>query len=286
MGRFFNYNLKNIARIYDRLRKPQGVDVIAGLLHVHCKKPFQNIYLLDAGCGTGQHSQALLKMGIGEITLLDASPQMLSFAKEKLRSREYTKHKRVHTIVAAFPPFPFKDASFDAIMFNQSLHHLDDIRDGKNYPKLEQTLTDAKRILRQRGVLILSTVLSTTVRESIWYLQCQSEIKEKLAKTHLSVHQYMNMFDKHGFQCETAINLLTAAGANIYLNHSDPESILDEDWRQASSMFGIATDAETEEIISAIYDKKENGTLEEFVRENDHTNKRGFVTLFACMSKY
>lgn len=282
MGRFFKYNLKNIARIYDRLRKPQGVDVIAGLLHVHCKKPFQNIHLLDAGYGTGQHSQALLKMGIGEITLLDASPQMLTVAKEKLKSREYTKHKRVHTIVAAFPPFPFKDASFDAIMFNQSLNHLDDIRDGKNYPKLEQTLTDAKT---QRGLLIISTVLSTTVRESIWFRRCQSEIKEKLAKTHLSVTQYMDMFDKHGFQCVTAINLITAAGENINLNYSDPESILDEDWRQASSMFGIATDAEIEEMISAIYDKKENGTLEQFVKENDHMNKRGFVTLFACMLK-
>ena len=161
---------------------------------------------------------------------------------------------------------------------------MDDIQDGKNYPKLEQTLEDAQRILRHRGMLIKSTVLSTTVRESIWFLQMQSKIKEKLAKTHLSVNQYIDMFDKHGFECVTAMNRLTASGANIYPIFLDPESILDEDWRQASSMFGIATDDEIEMMVSAIIEKKENGTLELFVKENDHTNKRGFVMLFACKS--
>ena len=129
---------------------------------------------------------------------------------------------------------------------------MDDIRDGKIYPRLEQTLEDAHRILRHKGMLIISTVLSTTVRESIWFLQMQSEIKEKLAKPHLSVNQYIDMFDKYGFQCITVMNLLTALGANIYPNYLDPESILDEDWRQASSMFGIATDAEIEKMVSAI----------------------------------
>ena len=43
MSRFFNYNAANMARLYDRMRKPHGVDVIAGLLHVHCNKPFQVI---------------------------------------------------------------------------------------------------------------------------------------------------------------------------------------------------------------------------------------------------
>ena len=78
---------------------------------------FQNIHLLDAGCGTGQHSKALLNMGLGGITLLDASPEMLTVAEENLG--KYTKHKKAHIIEAAFPPFPFKDDAFDAIMFNQ-----------------------------------------------------------------------------------------------------------------------------------------------------------------------
>ena len=49
-------------------------------------------------------------------------------------------------------------------------------------------------------------------------------------------------------------------------------------------MFDIGTDSEIEEMVSAIIDKKEAGTLDSFVKENDHTNKIGFVTFYACKS--
>ena len=35
MSRFFNYKNTKIAKTYDRLRNPNGVEAIAGLLHVH-----------------------------------------------------------------------------------------------------------------------------------------------------------------------------------------------------------------------------------------------------------
>lgn len=264
------------------MRKPPGVDVISGLLQVHCNKQFQNIHILDAGCGTGQHSKALLGMGIVEITLIDASPHMLAVAKEALK--KHSQQQKAHIVEATFPSFPFQDNTFDAIMFNQVLHHLDDTRDGENYPRLEHTLEDARRILKNKGVLIISTTLSSTIRESIWFLQLQANIREKLIKTYPSVDQYIEFFHKHGFRCVTAMNLLNATGVDIYPNYLDPESILDEEWRQATSIFGIATDTEIKEMESVVLDKKKDGTMEVFVHANDHTHKRGLVTLFACIS--
>ena len=38
MSRFFNFNSPYIARLYDSTRTPMGVDIIAGLLHVYCRK--------------------------------------------------------------------------------------------------------------------------------------------------------------------------------------------------------------------------------------------------------
>ena len=167
----------------------------------------------------------------------------------------------------------------------QSLHHLDDVRDGENFPKLEQALEDAQRVLRPTGVLIISTVLSTTLRESVWFLQLQSDFREKLSKTMLSTDQFMDIFNRHGFQCLTAMNLLTSTDTLIYPTFLDPDSILDGDWRHAINIFDIATDAEINQLISAILGKKENGTLDPFVKDNDHTNNRGLVTIFACISK-
>ena len=38
MSTIFNYDVPGVARSYDRLRQPFGVDVVAGLLQVHCGK--------------------------------------------------------------------------------------------------------------------------------------------------------------------------------------------------------------------------------------------------------
>ena len=81
------------------------------------------------------------------------------------------------------------------------------------------------------------------------------------------------------------MNLLTSTDTLIYPTFLDPDSILDGDWRQAINIFDIATDAEINQLISAILGKKENGTLDPFVKDNDHTNNRGLVTIFACISK-
>ena len=41
MSHIFNYNFPDVARKYDTMRIPQGVNIISGLLQVHCCKPLQ-----------------------------------------------------------------------------------------------------------------------------------------------------------------------------------------------------------------------------------------------------
>lgn len=284
MSRFFNYSAPHIAKLYDRLRSPMGVDVIAGLLHVHCRKPLKDIHLLDAGCGTGQPAKALLDHGIGKITLLDASKEMLTVAKEKL-SHDID-DKRIDAIVeTTLPNLPFADRTFDSVLFYQSLHHLDKFGDGRTYPVLEQALTETHRVLKKDGVLLITTDLSSTVRESLWFLQAHACIREKIAQTYMPVQLYISLFQKHNFKCVSAVNLLTAAGENFYNNYFDPESPLSADWRRATSVFDIATDQEIKEMEGFLLDKKRKGTLEKFMIEHDHTQDRGHGTLFAYIAQ-
>ena len=53
--------------------------------------------MLDAGCGTGKYAKDLLNLGIGKITLLDASPEMIAVAKENLN--DAIKDTRIDMIV-------------------------------------------------------------------------------------------------------------------------------------------------------------------------------------------
>lgn len=284
MSRFFSYDDPHIARIYDRSRSLMGVDVIAGLLHVHCRKPLKDIHLLDAGCGTGQPAKALLDHGLGKITLLDASREMLTVAKEKLS--DAIEDKRIDAIVdTTLPNLPFADRTFDAVLFYQSLHHLDKFGDGRTYPVLEQALTGTHRVLKEDGVLLIMTDLSSTVRESLWFLQAHVGIREKIAQTYMPVQQYISLFQMHNFKCVSAVNLLTATGDNFLNDYFDPEGPLKDEWRRATSVFDIATDEEIKEMEGFLLDKKRKGTLEKFMIEHNHTQDRGYGTLFAYIAQ-
>ena len=78
---------------------------------------FQDIHILDAGCGTGHYTEALVDKGLGKVTMIDASAEMLSVAKKKLKTAIDTKVID-NVIQVKMPPLPFEDGTFDAVMFN------------------------------------------------------------------------------------------------------------------------------------------------------------------------
>ena len=75
------------------------------------------MHVLDAGCGTGNYAVSLIKHGVGKLTLLDASEEMLNKARDKIK--DAVKQNVVVDIVkAVMPTLPFEDNSFDVILFS------------------------------------------------------------------------------------------------------------------------------------------------------------------------
>ena len=73
--------------------------------------------MLDAGCGTGHYAQSLIDIGIGKMTLLDASSEMLTVAKEKLN--DAIVNNVVDAVVRAkLPVLPFAEKSFDVVLYS------------------------------------------------------------------------------------------------------------------------------------------------------------------------
>ena len=70
--------------------------------------------MLDAGCGTGNYSKDLLKMGVGHVTMFDASEGMLNKAREKIEPYK----DKVTIQQGVLPDLPFPDGTFDVVMFN------------------------------------------------------------------------------------------------------------------------------------------------------------------------
>jgi ubiquinone/menaquinone biosynthesis C-methylase UbiE len=95
-------------------------DVEAAILKRMTARPIQN--LLDAGTGTGRMLE-LLAPHAGRAVGVDVSPDMLAIARDRLL-RENLKNAQVR--LADIYRLPFTADRFDAVLFHQVLHYLDD----------------------------------------------------------------------------------------------------------------------------------------------------------------
>jgi ArsR family transcriptional regulator len=95
----------------------------------------------DLGCGTGQVA-ATLALHVQKLIAVDASAEMLSAARERLRA-----HENVIIRQGVLERLPIEDESLDAAVFLLVLHHL---------PDPTAALAEAARVLRPQGKLLIT----------------------------------------------------------------------------------------------------------------------------------
>lgn len=101
--------------------------------------------VLDVGCGTGTLSLAAWRrvQPAGEVTGVDASPEMIQLARRKAKRNRAD--AQFH--VALIEELPFPDGTFDAVLSSFMLHHLpDDVK--------EKGFQEIKRVLKPHGRFI------------------------------------------------------------------------------------------------------------------------------------
>lgn len=278
MSTYENYN--EVSKTYDDQRGATGSDVIAAMIQFYCKRPLKELHILDAGCGTGNYSLDLLKYGVGHVTLFDASSGMLDKAKTKLA--EYIASGRVAGITEGkMPPLPYADNTFDAVMFNLVLHHLDPDSNNESYATAEQVLTEGRRVLKPSGVIIITTVLKECAERCIWFTQLNRELTARFCKIMPSLEQIASILETSGLKIEQKMNIL---GDELFKGYHNYEGPLDWTWRSCISYWTYATDEEIESVKERVLELKASGELERWCKEHDHVAYCGFVTLLICRS--
>jgi ubiquinone/menaquinone biosynthesis C-methylase UbiE len=101
--------------------------------------------VLDVGCGTGTLAIAATYRvgGLGSVTGVDASPEMIDRAKKKARKRGV----EVNFQTAAAQSLPFRDAAFDVVLSTVMLHHLPD-------NARAMCISEIRRVLKPGGRLL------------------------------------------------------------------------------------------------------------------------------------
>lgn len=264
MSTYTKYN--EVSSNYDSCRVATGVDYYLGACLLHHSVPLSEMHVLDAGCGTGNYSRALLDKGIGQVSAFDGSEGMLKVAKAKLRHELET--GRVKTIQQHYlPEMPFKDSEFDVVMINQVLHHLQQNCNGEDFPTVERALEEADRVLKPGGILIISDCLPHQITSGFWYYKLIPSAAERMAKKHPPHHLYKKTLSKLGFtDMHTIVPLYETYNTSHYHDVTGP---LNPEWRDTDSFWSITTEEEIKEMEQYVKSMQNNNTLEEFVNKSD-----------------
>ena len=260
MSFFENYN--KTCRNYDKTRTPIGSEIIRRCL-ARPERPLSQMRLLDVGCGTGSYSRALIKY-VKQIVAVDMSPGMIEVASHKFK--RFRRNGRIGFNRAKIDSLPFKDDTFDAVMINQVLHHIEKARNDHN-PKLRLVLKEMSRVLHPKSFLVINTCSQKQLRHSYWYYNLIPEAAERLRRRYLSLDNLRQIIYECGFTyTDNFIAFNDAFQGDAYF---DPYGPLLKEWRDGDSVFALASEQELKAADNKLLEMRSNNTLHRFLEEHD-----------------
>ncbi|MBN2420016.1 MAG: class I SAM-dependent methyltransferase [Deltaproteobacteria bacterium] len=137
MGYIFDIHLAKSYEDWSRSSRGLQMESFVEKMISKTLKPFKHESVLDIGCGSGNHLLLAARLGM-DITGIDASPYMISLAKNRLGNRCELKKANAEDI-------PYEDNTFDLAFFINTLEYLDDPL---------SALKEAGRVTK-RGILIV-----------------------------------------------------------------------------------------------------------------------------------
>lgn len=251
----------NVAGAYDGTRSAVGVEIISGCLG-SSTVPLEEQYLLDAGCGTGNYSRAMMDR-VGRIAAVDMNEGMLAQAKTKF---SHPGAPRIQFHRAVIDCLPFDPAVFDGVMINQVLHHItDDAESG--YPNISAVMVEFARVLKPGGRLIINTCSHRQIESGFWYGTLIPEEISMMRARHVALPEMQAMLEQNGFEyCGSFVPVDAVMQGTAYM---DPRGPLDANWRKGDSLWSTLSPERLEEVCARIRRLDDAGQLEAFVREND-----------------
>jgi SAM-dependent methyltransferase len=245
---------------YDRTREPVGTEIIVGCF-AHAPVPLDRTVILDAGCGTGSYSEALLGY-VGRIEAVDMNPGMLELAARKLAWAE----GRIAFHSSRIDELPFDEATLDGVMINQVLHHLpDDASEG--FPAHRRVFQEFARILKPGGILTVGTCSQEQLRHGYWHYHLIPEAADALRHRYVPLDELREILSDCGFEHRGSFAPVDATVQGD--SYFDPRGPLNREWRDGDSVWSLVAEDRLDRALSRIRKLDDRGELKTYVARND-----------------
>ena len=142
--------------------------------------------VLDLGCGAG-HASLAVAATCGQVIAYDLSDAMLAQVRELCAERDIN---NVTTRQGDVEQLPFADNEFDAIVTRYSAHH---------WPQPEVALTEARRVLKPGGTLLVCDGVAPNNYAADSFLQCFEILRDPSHVREHTVAQWQMMLRNAGF---------------------------------------------------------------------------------------
>src|SRR3712207_3023538 len=262
MSSYENYTQKS--RNYDKTREPVGTEVSVGCF-AHAPVPLDQTVILDAGCGTGNYSRAMLDY-VGRIEAVGMNSGMLEVAAQKLA--EAKDEGRISFHSARIDELPFEDEYFDGVMINQVLHHLPD-DPTQAFPAHRRVFAAFSRVLKPGGVLVVNTCSQEQLRHGYWQYSLIPEAADALRARYVPLDELAEILSDSGFAYRGRFAPVDAAVQGD--SYFDPRGPLSKEWRGGDSIASLGCEGGVARTMSRIQELSERGEREARMGGKDGT---------------
>lgn len=257
-------NYSKTSKTYDNVRRPIALDVVREGFQRAAKaqgKKVSDLQVLDAGCGTGNYIHALAG-DVQAMVGLDFNEGMLQQAQGKLGEG-----CDAVLLQGSIMDMPFLDNTFDAVVMNQVLHHIESPETIPTWQNVTQTLSEVRRVLKPGGAFIVSTQTPQQHVDGFWWTPIVPDASKTLASRFPELDWMKDKFTELGFETvQTHIPADPLIRADCYLDQHGP---FDPTYRNGDSTWSLASESELETGLDWWQSLVNQGRAKEFLKERE-----------------